>query len=115
MADKLTPSEQIEKQKQKKAENRKRMKAYMIRASEPGAAVFVSPLLGAINRAKPEWKEVAYGLVQPNAVATGLGIAGLLLFRKSPALWEGSMGTLMAGGVPLMHDVGAKLYDLITG
>lgn len=115
MANGLTPSEKLEKIEEKKKFDRKKMKAYMTRAAEPATAVVVSPLLGAINAAKPEWKSVAYGLVQPNAIATGLGVLGILLFRKSAPVQEASFGMMYSGGVPLLHDAGAKLYEMITG
>lgn len=114
MAD-LTPSQKLEKIEDKKRFDRKKMKAYMTRAAEPVTALVVSPVLGAINAAKPEWKEAVYGLVQPNAIATVLGVIGIVLLRKSPAAQEAAFGMAYAGGVPLLHDGGAKLFDMLTG
>lgn len=101
----------VEKKKVEKAE----MHHLAMRGIEGASAATSSVALGAINAWKPELADIAYGLVQPNVIAAGLG-AGLFFAAgpKNDAVREIGFGVALSGIVPLCHQGGAKLYSMLT-
>lgn len=108
-------AERYDREQEKSKVRKAQEKLKMYRAVEFSTAFGSGLLLGALNKAKPEFSEVAYGIVQPNVVAATLGVIGFLAAGKNENLREASAGLAFGGGIPLAHMGGAKLYALIAG
>jgi hypothetical protein len=96
-----------------KAKARAEGKAASMQLAEKGAAVLGAVGSGAIVAYKPDLGTALGGVGYVNPVLVVLGL-GLSFGTKGMAREAGS-GFLMAGGVPMLNLLGAKLTALATG
>lgn len=89
-------------------------KVWRLRITEAGTAAAASTGLGMLAAYKPDSDGWFYGLGSPKVVATALGIGTFLLSGKSDYARELGAGMMFAGGVPLMHKLGAYLFSKIS-
>lgn len=108
----LTTSEKAERFDRQTDQKRATRKAMKARVAEAGTAGVAATGIGALLAAKPDLATLGDGYLHPNVLALAGGLALLTLGKGT--MKEVGSGLAFAGGIPLLNQLGGKIYESVT-
>lgn len=107
----LTTSEKADRFDRSQDQKRSTRKAMKQRVAEAGTAAAAATGIGALIAAKPDLATLGDGYLHPNVIALGAGLLALTMGKG--LLRDAGSGLMFAGGVPLLNQLGGKIYESV--
>lgn len=103
--------QEVQRSRSQRAYTKVKEKAAAMQLVEKGTAATIAVGVGALEAYKPDLAQGFGGLGYLNPIFAGAGFVGMLMTKGMAK--EASSGAFLAGAVPLLNKLGAKITESI--